>query len=181
MPSETNCHKQVEKLAAYNVELLKQRLCGKYVFLVVQDSEVGSCMYFNVLIGDSSASEKTYFLHCSVVKKINHHVVYSKIDDALKKLDIEKNYFVLLLSDAAEYMNSCTAAVKILYPQLVQIITCLAHLLHNCAVEVCSHFPEVDKLITTVKTVTIKNKHRNHKFNLIGCPPQPGLTRWGTW
>ena len=27
----------------------------------------------------------------------------------------------------------------------------------------------------------MKNKNRRNKFNKIGTPPQPVLTRWGTW
>ena len=162
-------------MATDNVELLKQRLCSKYVFLVA-----GGCEYFNILIGDTSAPGETYHLHCSVVEKINQHVVASKIDDVPKKLNIERNNFVPPLSHAARYMTFRNALLKILYPQLFHI-TCLAHLLHNCAEKVRSHFPEVDNLIATVKAVTVKNKQRNHQFNVIGNLPQPVLTCWRTW
>ena len=57
----------------------------------------------------------------------------------------------------------------------------MAHLLHNCAEKVRSHFQQVDNLIAKVKAVTVKNKNRRNKFNEIGTPPQPVLTRWGTW
>ena len=67
-----------------------------------------------------------------------------KIDDVLKKLDIQRHNFVLL-SDAARYMTACTAALKLLHPQLFHI-TCMAHLLHNCAEKVRTHFQQVDNL-----------------------------------
>ena len=59
--------------------------------------------------------------------------------------------------------------------------SCMAHLLHNCAEKVRSHFQQVDNLIPKVKAVTMKNKNRRNKFNEIGTPPQLVLTRWGTW
>ena len=54
-------------------------------------------------------------------------------------------------------------------------------MLHNCAEKVRGHFAEVDNLIAAVKAATVKNKQRRHKFNEIDSPPQPVLTRWGTW
>ena len=100
-----------------------------------------------------------------------------KIDDALKKLDIQRYNFVLLLSDVARYMIACTTALRLLYPWLFHI-TCMVHLLHNCTEKVCSHFQQVDNLIAKVKMVTMKNKNWHNKFNEIGTPLQPVLTRW---
>ena len=60
-------------------------------------------------------------------------------------------------------------------------MTCVAHLLHNCAMKIKSHFEDVDQLIAKVKAVTIKNITRQAKFFSIGYPPQPVPTRWGSW
>ena len=108
------------------------------------------------------------------METVNQQVVTVKIDDALKKLDIQRHNFVLLLSDAARYMTACTAALKLLYPRLFHV-TCMAHLLHNCAEKVRSHFQQVDNLIAKVKVVTVKNKNQCNKFNEIGTPPQCSL------
>ena len=77
-------------------------------------------------------------------------------------------------------MTACTAALKLLHPRLFHV-TFMAHLLHNCAEKVRSHFQQVDNLTAKVKAVTVKNKNRCNKFNEIDTPPQPVLTRWGTW
>ena len=124
--------------------------------------------------------DTTHVLDCSVVEVVNQQVVTTAIDDALKKMDIQRNNFVLLLSDAASYMTACGTTLKLLYPRLFHV-TCMAHLLHNCAEKVRSHFQDVDHVIATVKAVTVKNKTRRIKFSNIGSPPQPALTRWGTW
>ena len=60
-------------------------------------------------------------------------------------------------------------------------MTCIAHLLHNWAIKIKSHFEDVDRLIAKVKAVTIKNKTRQAKFSAIGYPPQPVPTRLGSW
>ena len=82
--------------------------------------------------------------------------------------------------DAAKYMVAAGAILKSLYSKLLHV-TCVAHLLHNCAMKVKSHFEDVDQLIAKVKSTTVKNKTRQAKFATIGCPPQPVVTRWGSW
>ena len=180
VPSESSCRAHVDSLAADQMIRLKERLHGKNVFIVVDESEVCGSKYLNILIGDTRVPETTYVVDCSVVEAVNQQVVTSKIDDALKKMDVQRNNFVLLLSDAARYMTASAATLKILYPKLFHI-TCMAHLLHNCAEKVHSHFQEVDGLIATVKAATVKNRNRCNMFSKIGTPPQPVLTRWGTW
>ena len=59
-------------------------------------------------------------------------------------------------------------------------MACVAHLLHNCAMKIKSHFEDVDQLIAKAKAVTIKIKTRRAKFSAIGYPPQLVPTRWGS-
>ena len=59
-------------------------------------------------------------------------------------------------------------------------MTCVAHLLLNCAIKIKSHFEDVDQLNPKVKAVTIKNKTRQVKFSAIGYPSHPVPTRWGS-
>jgi hypothetical protein len=77
-------------------------------------------------------------------------------------------------------MMAASAALKLLYPNLFHV-TCIAHLLHNCAEKVRSHFQDVDNLIARVKASTVKNKTRRQMFSDIGSPPEPIVTRWGSW
>ena len=102
------------------------------------------------------------------------------VDVAVKNLEINRSLFCLLLSDAAKYMIAAGITLKSLYPKLFHV-TFVAHLLHNCAMNIKSHFENVDQLIAKVKVVTIKNKTRQAKFSAISYPPQPVSTRWGSW
>ena len=72
------------------------------------------------------------------------------------------------------------AVLKSLYPKLFHV-TCVAHLLHDCAMKARPHFEDVDQLIAKVKLVTVKNKTKQAKLATIGCLPQPVLTRWRSW
>ena len=180
VPSESSCCEHVDKLAVDDKQRFKERLHSKNTFLIVDESEINGSKYLNILIGDTVVPETTYVLDCSIVETVNQQVVTVKIDNALKKLDIQRHNFVLLLSDAAHYMTACTAALKLLYLRVFHV-TCMTHLLHNCTEKVRSHFQQVDSFIAKIKAVTVKNNNRRNKFNEIGTPPQPVLTRWGTW
>jgi len=70
------------------------------------------------------------------------------------------------LSDAAKHMVAAGAILKSLYPKLFHV-TCVAHLLHNYARKVRSHFEDVDQLIAKVELVTVKNKTRQANSPLL--------------
>ncbi|KAI1716384.1 hypothetical protein DdX_07431 [Ditylenchus destructor] len=59
------------------------------------------------------------------------------------------------------------------------------HGLHRVAEEVRAAFPEIDQLISNTKKVFVKAPSRIKKFKELCAdlplPPQPILTRWGTW
>ena len=87
----------------------------------------------------------------------NSNIIAQAVDDAVRNLGINKNFFCLLISDVAKYMIAAGITLKSLYPKLLHV-TCVAHLLHNCAMKIKSHFEDVDQLIAKVKSVTIKIK-----------------------
>ena len=104
------------------------------------------------------------------------------MDDILRQLEIKREKFSLFLTDAARYMSLAGKTLKKLYPSLMHV-TCVAHLLHNCAMRVRAHFKNIDEMITTIKAATIKNKDRKKDFHDAGLPssPNPVITRWATW
>ena len=101
-------------------------------------------------------------------------------DDAIPTLQTDRDNFVLLLTDAARYMTAAGRVVKQTYPRLFHI-TCVAHGLHNAAERIRANYEDVDKLIAAVKASVMKNKDRRVKFSTINSPPQPVVTRCGSW
>ena len=88
----------------------------------------------------------------------------------------------MFLTDAARYISLAGKTLKELYFSLMHV-TCVAHLLHNCAMRVRAHFKNIDEIIATIKAATIKNKNRKKDFHDAGLPspPDPVITRWGNW
>ena len=79
-------------------------------------------------------------------------------------------------------MSSVGRTLKELYPSLMHV-TCVAHLLHNCAMRARAYFKNIDEVVATIKAATIKNKDRKKDFHHAGLPspPDPVITRWATW
>ena len=100
----------------------------------------------------------------------------------MRELGTKRENFALLLTDAARYMSLTGKTFKELYPILMHV-TCIAHLLHNCAIRISAFFKNIDDVVATIKAATIKNKDRKNDFREAGLPSPPVLviTRWATW
>ena len=136
--------------------------------------------YLNILV-ESLEIHVSYLYDCQPLKCApNSNFIAQAVDDAVRKLGINKSFFCLLLSDAAKYTIAAGKTLKSLYSKLFYV-KCVAHLSHNCAMKIKSYFEDVDQLIATIKAVTTKKKTRQVKFSAIDYPPQPVPTRWGSW
>jgi len=183
LPSESAARNMVTQIADREIDRLKENVANKKVFLIVDEAEVASVKYINSIIGDIDRPSITYLAQCKVLEdNPNSQIVSQTVDDVLRMLDVDRKNFALLLTDSANYMKAAGRTLKELYPGLKQV-TCLAHLLHNCAMRVRAYFTTIDVLIARLKAATIKNKERRNMFRdaQLPLPPDPVVTRWATW
>ena len=153
-------------------------------FLIVVEAEVTTQQYISVLVGSLDAPNQTFLVNChplDISRNVNSSIILHTVDDILRQLEIKRENFSLFLTDAARYMSSAGKTLKKLYPSLMHV-TCVAHLLHNCAMRVRAHFKNIE-VIATIKAATIKNKDCKKDFHDAGLPspPDPVITRWATW
>lgn len=91
---------------------------------------------------------------------------------------------LLLVTDAAAYMLKAARDLQIFYPNIIHL-TCLVHGFNRVAEEVRLHFPLVNTIISSVKKIFLKAPLRIEEYRAklgnIPLPPEPILTRWGTW
>ena len=113
--------------------------------------------YMSVLVGSLDAPNQTFLVDCH-------------------QLEIKRENFPLFLTDAARYMSLAGKTLKELYPSLMHV-TCVAHLLHNCAMRVHAHFKNIDEIIATIKAAAIKNQDRKKDFHDAGLPSPPDPVR----
>ena len=181
LPSESTCRNNVEKIHFDILEKIQDIVSYEDIFIVFDETTIGKESYSNTLIGTVSKPEVTYLVECRPLSSsLNAAEVCRIIDEVLRQFNIERNRFVLLISDAARYMTAAGRNLKVFYPKMFHV-TCLAHLLHNCCLKVRSSYTKVDRLISTIKAATVRNKERRNLFANIGYPPEPVLTRWGSW
>ena len=160
---------------------IRNAVHDKQIFLIVDESTLSGTQYFNILVASLETPHVSYLYYCQSLKCApNSNIITQAVDDAARNLGINRSFFCLLPSDAAKYMIAAGITLKSLYSKLFHV-TCVAHLLHNCAMKIKSHFEDADQLIAKVKAVAIKNKTRQAKFSAIGYPPQPVPTKWESW
>ena len=151
----------------------------------MDEAEIVKQKYISVLVGSLDAANQTFLIDCHPIdsaSNVNSSIILHTVDDTLQQLEIKRKNFSMFLTGAARYMSLAGKTLKELYPSLMHV-TCVAHLLHNCAMHVHAHFKNIDEIIATIKAVTIKNKGRKKDFHDAGLPspPDPVITRWATW
>ena len=119
MPSETVCRDYAHQLAEAETSRIQQIIQGKKVFLIVDESEFDNKKFLNILVVNIETSERTYIVDCSIIETANQATMSTKIDDCLRSLQVPRENFVLLLSDAASCMRACLTTLKVFYPNLV--------------------------------------------------------------
>lgn len=121
-----------------------------------------------------------------MLEKANHSTIARLFDDSIKILgeNFNKDSILLFISDAAPYMVKAARAIQIFYPKITHV-TCLAHGLHRVCEQIRSLHQNVDRLIANIKKVFLKAPSRVEIFRSmepdLPLPPQPIITRWGTW
>ena len=173
LPSETTCRRTALQLSEEKIKRIRNAVHDKQIFLFVDESTLSGTQYLNILVGSLETPHVSYLYDCQSLKCApNSNIIVQAVDDAVRNLKIKRSFFCLLLSDAAKYMTAAGITLKSLYPKLFHV-TCVPHLLHNCAMKIRSHFEDVDQLIAKVEAVTSRNKTRQAKISAIGYPPQP--------
>ena len=151
----------------------------------MDEAEIAKQKYISVLVSSLDAPNQTFLVDCHPLdsgSNVNSSIILHTVDDILRQLEIKRENFSLFLTDAARYMSLAGKTLKELYPSLMHV-TCVAHLLHNCAMCVRAHFKSIDEIIATIKAATIKNKNRKKDFHDAGLPSphDPVITRCETW
>ena len=167
LPFETTYRRTTLQLSKDELKRIRNAVRDKQIFLIVDKSTVSGTQYLNILVGNIETPHVSYLYDCQPLKcDPNSNIIAQAVDDAVRNLGINRSFFFLLLSDAAKYMIAVGITLKSLYPKLFHV-TCVAHLLHDCAMKIKSRFKDVDQLIAKIKAVTINNKTRQAKVSAI--------------
>lgn len=192
VPDESTLRKNyVEQIyAEVNTEI--RSLIGSHLLYFEVDETTDSCGRYiaNLLIGCLNAEKagKSYLISCKQLDKTNNCTITRFIHEGLTNFFLPKpiphEKVILMLSDAAPYMCKASTNLKIFFPNLIHT-TCLAHGINRVAEEIRNQFPLVNELISNIKKNFLKAPLRiqlyKESFPGLPLPPQPVITRWGTW
>lgn len=172
------------------LQRIRTAIEGKKIWVCIDESRDAAFRSVgNVIIGtlEENSVSASFLLNCEELPSTNHTTIAQLFENSMKLLwpdHVKYNDVLLLLSDAAPYMIKAAKGLQTLYPKMLHL-TCLAHGLHRVCEEARSAFKNVDMLIANVKKVFLKSPARINLFHELEpelpLPPQPVITRWGTW
>lgn len=143
----------------------------------------------NIVVGAMDPNEFScpHLLASRELQSTNHATISRLVNEAMGILwpdCVHHERVLLLLSDAAPYMVKAGKALKVFYPNLVHV-TCLAHALHRVAESIRDASTITNSLVSNVRKIFVKAPTRvqlyKERYPDIRLPPEPILTRWGTW
>ena len=181
LPSESTCRLKVHELSSKEDLQIKEKLLNKEVFFIMDGTDLNRKKFLHTLCGTLDDPSATYLIKCTILEASpTSQTILHEFDDIVKELNLKRENVDLLLSDAAAYICKAGKPLKELYPKMLHV-TCIAHLLHNCSLKIKAVYPEVDKLIASLKACIVKNRTRAAQFDTLGLPPEPVVTQWGNW
>lgn len=177
--------------AAYEgkLNLIRSSLSGKLLWVSIDETtDVTGRFVAHTVVGTlGTEGTQSFLLNAECLDKTNSSTIAQAFVNAMLILwpeGILHDRIRLLVSDSAAYMLKAGSALKVIFPNMLHV-TCTTHALHRVAEEVRAMFPDVDKLVANGKKTFRKSAARITTFREIApqtpLPPQPILTRWGTW
>lgn len=191
IPKEATLRKgYVDDIFVETIEKIKKCVDEKKIWISIDETTDAEGRFIaNVIIGTLTVDEpgSIFLLNSEELEKANHSTIFEHFDQSLNLLwpqGVKYDDVLLFVTDAAPYMVKAGKAIQNLYSKTIHV-TCLAHGLHRVAEAVRNQYKTVDELVSNVKKSFLKVPSRIQTLKSIvpdiPLPPQPILTRWGTW
>lgn len=192
LPSSSTLRKKyVEENYQTIMQNIKTEIINLPIWFSVDETTDSKGRYIAALIVGALNGDKPsygYLVSLKELPQTNNKTISRFVNDSLINLflpdKVPVNRVLLMLSDAAPYMVKAANNLQIFFPSLIHC-TCLAHGLNRVAETVRLEFPAINSLLSSIKKVFLKAPLRvqvyKEKLPGIPLPPEPVLTRWGTW
>jgi len=191
IPNQTTLRKgYVNEIYEDTLVKIRSFIFGKKIWVSIDETTDSAGRYIaNVIVGtlELNGPGHVFLLNCAELDKSNHITIAKLFDNSMHILwpeGVRHDDILLFLSDAAPYMVKAGKSLNIFYTKMIHV-TCIVHAFHRVAEQIRGHYSKVDKIIANVKKVFCKSPYRINCFKekapLLSLPPQPIITRWGTW
>ena len=192
IPDESTLRKNyVAPVYEETMQQIKKIIGNNYIWFTVDETTDTCGRYIaNLIIGvlNEDIVTEGFLISSKELTKTNSNTISRFVHEELNKFFLPEvvpnEKILLMLSDAAAYMIKAASNIKNFYFNLIHC-TCLAHGFNRVAETIRLQYPLVNKLIKNGKKIFIKAPLRVQFFKErcpnIPLPPEPILTRWGTW
>lgn len=165
---------------------IRCELRGKKLWVTVAIVDVKKDKVVNVLVRilKENYSSKPFLIASRRLKQLDGEAIHNLVKGALMKFCVNPRNVLMFVTDESDYMLAGGALLKRSCPNLLHII-CILHVLHHITESIQSSYPDIDKLIISMKRIFGKSPKLAQQFQKI-CPkipepPQPLLASWEAW
>lgn len=192
VPSESTVREKfVPQLSSKLMENISLAAMNKFLWISIDETtDRQKNKVVNVIMGilsnDENIAKQKFLLRVSIESQVDHEIIVRVYQKAVEKLggNFNKDRVLLFLTDAAPYIVLAGKTLKILYPKLIHV-TCIVHGLHRVFEKIREQNDDVNDLVSNMKNIFVKSNKRVILFKEtnpgVPLPPQPVITRWGTW
>lgn len=124
-----------------------------------------------------------YLVSTEFRNTVNTKVIFEIIKEAIFKLSNSPEKVLHFVSDAAAVMLKTTKLLRQQFSNALHL-TCLADGLHRICAFIRKTYPDVNVLINNFRKVLLQHLaylYIKKCFPNLCLPPQPVITRWGSW
>ncbi|KAI4454704.1 hypothetical protein MML48_9g00018879 [Holotrichia oblita] len=162
-------------------ELRDKKLWVTVEIVDVKKDKVGNVL---VRILEENYSSKPFLIASQRLKQLDADTIHYVVIGALMKFSVHPKNVLMFVTDESEHMLAAGAKLKSTCPNLLHII-CILHVLHHITESIRTSYPDIDKLIISMKRIFVKSAKLTQQFQKI-CPkipepPQPLLASWEAW
>lgn len=183
-------NRYVDKVYDDVIEDIRNDIGDNYVYFVI-DEATDACGHSvaNCLIGtlQPNSAGRAHLVASKRLERTNHSTIVDFVKECFHSVWPNEDHseeVLVMLTDAAPYMRKAGELLTGSFPNMLHF-TCAAHALHRVAEKVRENFSAVNDLIANMKKVFLKAPTRRDTFREtlpgIPLPPEPVVTRWGTW
>uniref|UniRef100_A0A914I6T0 DUF659 domain-containing protein n=1 Tax=Globodera rostochiensis TaxID=31243 RepID=A0A914I6T0_GLORO len=171
IPDESTLRKNYLKICyKTSIERIKRQIGNSFIWVSVDETTDPLGRYAaNLLVGklDVSGFHPPNLIAVKMLEKTNFETVSRFVNTGLRDFGVKEENVLLLVTDAARYMIKAGKALSVFYGNMTHV-TCVCHALHRVCEEVFTKAPYRVKVFKEICPT-------------LALPPQPVLTRWGTW
>ncbi|KRT80788.1 hypothetical protein AMK59_5173 [Oryctes borbonicus] len=187
LPPRKTMYRKLQLIRQMVENHIRSKVANRKIWITIdKTTDIYNRKVINVLIRPmrSNQSSVPYLIASKKLKNVTAESITGVVQNAIARFGIHKNNVLMLVTDITECMLEAGKSLKDFYPKLLHV-TCMLQTLHLVEVQIRDGYSDIDKLISSTKTVFESSTKRTNTFRkrCPGIPQPPDLigTRWKPW